>query len=210
MDIKELVAKATNGDDVSADVETLTADELVAYTTELRTASATELAKVTGLRQEAKRVETKNEEKLNAFNEKSRSEQVTLAKDEFFRDSRFNLTTEEKAQFDEEFKKIDSGSIAKEYVLNDLKKAFALVKADDLIEERAKALEYQQNASDYNAMMAGGSSSGGEGGNDDKFSKEARSLYMDWQKAGFKSKTLEEAQKLVDKGTDWKKSSLAD
>lgn len=209
MDTKAIVEKALKGEAYQDDIKDFTPEQLVSFNTSVKEASRLELEKVSALRKEGQRVEEKNRISDTAFSEKFRVEQINKAKSRFDSDPRFVLSDKEKTSFETEFKKLDDGSYDAELIFNNMKRTFAVVKADDLIDGRAKAAEYEKNAANFNAQMAGGSGFI-SAADDEKYSQPAKDLYKEWQKAGYKNKTLDQAQKIADGGTKWKDRSLAD
>lgn len=206
MDTKAIVEKAVKGDEsYKTDIKDFTPEQLVTFN---KAWADAELAKVTALRAEGRRVDDKNKAEDATFSEKFRGEQLTKARNKFFNDPRFALSDKEKEQFETEFKKMDDGSYDAELIFNSMKRTFAIVKADDLIEGSVRAAENKKNAAQFNAQGAQGTgfiSSADE----EKYSKAAKDLFREWQQSGFKNKTLDQAQKLVDKGANWKSRSLA-
>jgi hypothetical protein len=212
MEIKDIVAKALKGEEYVEDTKDFDATQLKELDLEIGKAakleSDTELAKVTALRKERQRLETPPQKQEDKAQNQFRDEQVELAKEKFFTDPKFKLTDEEKAQFESEFKKLDTGKMTPELIVKDMRKAFAVIKSDSLIDSQEKVNEFEKNAAEFNAGQAGGS--GGPGSPDEsKYSQAAKDLHKSWVKAGLKNKTLDEAQKLADRGGEWRERNLS-
>ena len=208
MEIKDIVEKALKGEDYSGDVEALEPEKVTEFNLELNkaasAASKAELDKVAALRKERARIETPTPKTEDS---QLRGENVQLAKEEFFADPKFKLSDEEKVQFEAEFKKLDSGKIAPKLIISDLRKAFVVLKGEALLNNQDKMTEWEKHAAELAADQAGGSSGGGSP-DESKFSEAAKKLHKSWIKQGLK-KSLDDAQKLIDKGDNWKESNLS-
>ena len=79
---------------------------------------------------------------------------------------------------------------------------------DKMLEAQEKLKEMEKGAAQFNAGGANASVHL-NGPENDKYSKEAKELYQDWQKAGFKNKTLDDAQKLINSGDKWRERKLS-
>ena len=156
---------------------------------------------------EGERREIKSE---NAVFEKFKGEQAQKAKDKFTADPKFSLTPQEKEAFDREYDKVKSDSVDAELIFRDLKKAYFVVKGDELISSRDKVVSLEKNAAEWNAAQAGAGGGSGGSPDNDKYSQAAKDLFQDWRKAGLKNKTLDQAQSLVEKGGNWKNRSLSE
>lgn len=211
MDYKDIVDKALKGEDyaeLTKDFDAVKLREVdLAISKAAKAEAVTELEKVSGIRKERQRLENPPKPEENGQGQ-LRVENIQIAKERFFADSKFKMSDEEKVQFEVEFKKLDSGKIAPELILNDLKKAYAVVNSDKLISSGDRIAEFEKNAAQYNADGAGGS--GGQGSPDDtKYSQAAKDIHKSWIKAGIKTKSLDDAQKLADRGGDWKERDLS-
>lgn len=209
---KDIVDKALKGEDYQEEVKDFDETQLKDLDIEIGKAAKveadSELARVSALRKEKQRLSGVPLEKKDDVQSQLREENIQLAKEEFFADEKFKLSDDEKVQFDSEFKKLDSGKIAPKLILGDLKKAYASIKSESLLENQDKMTEYERNAALHNADMAGGS--GGQGTPDEsKFTQAAKDLHKSWLKQGIKGKTLEDAQKLADRGGEWRERNLA-
>lgn len=216
MDNKIIIDKALKGEDYSKEMETIPEDKKTLVYQEvnkaLKEASDKELAKVSALRKEGDRIVTKKTEedlaKEKTVFERFQNDQLEKAKRQFF--TQFPLADDAaKNELLAEYGKRNSGSVDSEMIFNDLKKAYAYLNSDNLLENKSKLTEYEKNAANFNASMANASGGAGGQGNQGDYSKAARELYTDWLREGFKGKTLDDAQKLVDKGTKWKDRNLA-
>ena len=208
MDTKVIVEKALKGEDYSKDIEAFTDEQKISLNREIATesdkAAKVALEKVTGLRKAAQAVEAKTDA---AFGEKFAKEQRSIAKEKFFSDPKYALTDAEKAEVEAEFIRRGSESYNVDNLISEYKKAYGAVKADSLISGQEKAREFQKNAEQFNASMANGGGTISQA-DADKYSPEAKELFKEFQKAGFKNRTLDDAQKLINKGADWRKSDL--
>ena len=212
MDIKVIVDKALKGEDYSAELKDVPEAEQAGVYVAIKNAAKEEadkeFARKQALKKDGERIdEKKKTEEKNIF-EKFQTEQFEKAKARFFSDSRFTFKDEPtKQKVVEEFAKINSGSVDSENIFNDLKKAYALVNSDELLNQREKLVQFEKGAIDYNSMSA--NAKGGAGGKDEgTYSQTARELYVELQKSGFK-KTLDECEALVKKGGKWKTRDLS-
>jgi len=121
----------------------------------------------------------------------------------------FTVDEAAKTQILTEYSKNNSGSIDADLIFNDLKKCYALVNSDSLIDTKQKAAKMEKDAAAFNASGAGFNGAGA-GGADDKteYSSAAKDLYQKLSASGFK-KTLAECQQMVDKGDGWKVRNLS-
>lgn len=213
MDTKIVIEKALKGEDYSKDLETLTPEQQTSVLLEIKKtageAASAELTKLTGLQKAVKAVSEKAEEKESVVLTQFKTDQFEKAKARFFSDPMFTVDEPAKAKILEEYSKIGSGSIDADLVFNDLKRCYALVNSDSLINTKQKAAQMEKDAAAFNASGAGFNGAG-PGGSDDKteYSKAAKDLYQQLTARGFK-KTLAECQSMVDKGDNWKVRNLA-
>lgn len=209
MDTKTIVEKALRGEDYRADIEKFTDEEKTQLNLAIRDASDAaakrELEKVAALRKENERLTQKASEKDTAVVEKFKAEQAEIAKTRFFTD--FQVKPEDQAVYSEVVKTIDA--VDKDVVYSHLKREYAARNADALLDARKQKEELEKNAAQFIAQGAGANSviSSPDAA---KYSQAAKDLYLEWQRNGFKDKTLDDAQKLVEKGTSWKVRNLAD
>jgi hypothetical protein len=200
-------------EDYKKDIAALSDDDKIAVTRDITKALSddadAEFARKQALKKDAQRVEDQNGKGQNEIVERFKSDQFEKAKQKFFSDPKFTVKDEaEKTLILEEFKKVSSGSIDADLIFKDLKRAFALVKSDDLLASRDEADELKKNASNFNASMANAAGGGMGGKDDDKYSKIAKELFMELSKKGFKI-TLDRAEEMVKSGTDWKSRDLS-
>lgn len=214
MEYKDIVEKALKGEDYQEDIKDFEPEKLkevdLAIGKAAKAEADAELAKVTALRKEKQRLDTvPPEKKEDPVQNQLREENVHLAKEEFFANPKFKLSDEERVQFEAEFKKLDTGKIAPKLIIADLRKAFVSVKSEALLDSQDKMVEFEKNAAGFLADQAGGS--GGQGSPDEnKYSQGAKDLMKKWHSQGIKNKTLEDAQKLIDRGEGWQERSLAE
>lgn len=210
MDNKVIIEKALKGEDYSVEVKDFTDEQKTKLSLEIRNAaeasSKEELDKVAALRKEKQRLEEKPleppkkpdvppaDDKMKQF----RDEQVIKAKGLFF--TQFKLDDAQKAALEAEFTRLDTGKMDADLILGDLKRAYAVINADALIDTQQKFNKGMTEAERRNAMMV--DQSGINSPENDKFSPEAKKLYMEWQKAGIIGPTysLEAAQRVVSSG----------
>lgn len=211
MDIKEIAKKALAGEDYSTLITEFTPEQHIELSKELRSAGDEELKRVSALRQEGRRLETKtptDDKKTVDVFAQFRTEQVEQAKTKLFSNTKFNLSQEEKALVEEKFKRLDSGKVDKELIYNDFLEAYAAVRSSKLISDSEKSFEFEKNAAQFNAAGAGGTS-GMSSPDDAKYSQAAKDLFREFQKAGIMDKSIDDCQKIVSKGKDWKSSRLS-
>ena len=214
MDSKIIVEKALRGEDYSKDLETLTDDEKITVKRDVIKALGDEEKKETekliGLRKAQEIVDKKNQEVKSAetkFIEDFKANQITKAKNLFY--SKFQFKDEAAKQaFDSSFKTEKADA---EMIFEEMKRHYAATNADQLLGLHEKVQQFEKGAIDINAFQAnasGGAGNGG-GGDGDKYSQAAKQLFTDMRNAGFKNVTLDSAQAMVNKGTDWKKTDLS-
>lgn len=214
MDIKDIVGKALKGEDYAADIAEFTEAQHTELSLEIRKASKVEadaeLAKTSALRKEQQRLADKNnpDKKEDTIKSQLRVENLGMAKEKFFANPRYKLSDDKKAQFEEEFKKLDSGKIAPELIMKDLEKAYVAVNSEELLKSKDQVSEFEKNAAEYNANSAGGSSGSGTP-DESKYTEAAKALHKSWIKQGIKGKTLDDAQRLTERGEDWKGRNLS-
>ncbi len=208
MDFKEVIDKVIDGQDVTELTKDYDDQTKIAYNVALKKATdeaaRTGLASVVGLRAEAKRLEDKKKELEGDKNTVSqfRSEQVQKAKARLLSDPKFPLTDAEKVSFDELFAKLDSGKVDADLIFQDLTRTYAALKSDSLISAGQRVTEMEKNAAEFSAQGANATGGGLSQADVEKYSPEARTLYLDWQRAGFKGKafTLDAATKQLTQG----------
>lgn len=214
MEIKDIVGKALEGKDYQDDIKDFDAEQLKELDIEIakgwRAESEKAKAETVAFRKEKQRLEGNPlpEKKEDIAQSQLRKENLQLAREEFFQDAKFKLTSEELVQFDEEFTRLDSGKLNPKLITADLRKAFVAVKSDSLLDNQERMANYEKNADFHMANQAGGS--GGQGSPDEsKFSQAAKDIHKSWIKSGVKDKTLDDAQRLVDRGEGWKERNLS-
>lgn len=213
MDNKAIIEKALKGEDYSELVKEYTDEQRAQLNIQIRDAANAEakasLDRAKALKLEEERKAKKLNESPDPSNnpalaqedtaKKLREENIGLAREKFFSDPAFPLNDQEKAAFEEEFNKLDSGKMSPELIIKDMKKAYAVVKSDELISAAQKAADMKRNADFYNA--GGAFNQGSQPSPDDaKYSPAARKLYADWAKAGITGKTLEDAERVATQG----------
>jgi len=212
MDTKVMVEKALKGEDYSSDIENLTDDEKILVKKDVLKAfgdkEKEEKDKLIGLRQAQEAVDKKNNDSKSAeskFIEDFKNNQLAKAKSMFY--SKFQFKDEAAKQAFESTFTTDKADA--ELIFNDLRKHYAVANVDKLLGLEEKVSQFEKGAIDINAFQANASSGGGNSGGDDKYSKATRELFADMRNAGFKNVTLDSAQNMVSKGTDWKKTDLS-
>ena len=208
MDTKEIVQKALRGEDYSNDVkdfdETQKSNLSLAIRAAVDAEVKTKREELTAITKEKERRQAqldnppkdtkKDTEVLTQF----REEQVLKAKQKFFSDPKFSLNEQEKTELEETFKRLDSGKVDADLIFNDLKKAFAFIKSDSLLTAGDKLKEFEKNAVMFGVQSAK-STTGSGTGDDNKYSEAARDLHNKWNKAGYSNKTLDDAQRIIDR-----------
>ena len=204
MDHKEIIDKAINGEDVAELTKDFTEEQTHEFNVNLRKAvneaKEKDLEALKALRLEKKRVAEKASDN-DAVVKQFREEQVGKAKEKFFSDARFPLTTEQKAEFEENFKRLDTGKVDADLIFKDLTRIYAYMNGDSLLSSQEKLKDMEKQAQEFNAQGAFGSSGSPSGdGDDSKYSDSAKALYKAWQKAGYgPTYTLDKAQRVVDR-----------
>lgn len=212
MDTKEIVEKALKGEDIAPIVANLSDEEKtqvnIAIKDAAESASKSELEKLTGLRKEMARVQNKENDKANEVFSKFRSDQLDKAKQRFFADPRFKMTEDMKKLVEQEFERRGSDRVDADLIYEDLKKSYAVVNSDDLLKEKERVIELEKNAQDFMNSQASVDFKV-SAPDDQKYSESAKQLYKDWVKSGIKNKTLDDAQALVTRGSDWKARNIS-
>lgn len=212
MDSKLYVEKALKGEDYSKDIETLTDDEKIAIKKDVLKAfsdkETEEKNKLIGLRQAQEAVDKKNQSiktDESKFIEDFKNNQLSKAKSMFYAKFPFKDDAAKQA-FESNFKTDKADA---ELIFSDLKRHYAMANADKLLGLEERVNQFEKGAIDANAFMANASAGGASAGGDDKYSRAARELHAEMRNAGFKNITLDNAQAMVNKGTDWKKTDLS-
>lgn len=103
-----------------------------------------------------------------------RTEQISKAKELFF--TEYNIPEADRSEYEELFKKVDSGKMDPEFIKQDFIKAYAAKNADVLLKSHQEKLEMEKKAAEANAQGAGTTSSGPSGGEAPKFSDEVKKM----------------------------------
>lgn len=112
---------------------------------------------------------------LNSSSNQFRDEQVSKAKDKFFKE--YDIKPEEQAGYEDLFKKIDSGKVDPELIYKDFEVAYAAKNSDTLIEAKRKQIEMQKNAAAADADAAGANKNGSpDGGSGKEYSEATKAL----------------------------------
>jgi len=219
MDTKVFIEKALKGEDYSTELETLTDDEKVLVKKDvLKAFTEEEKAKkesLIGIREAIKA----NEDKLklqtegqkndqSKFIEDFKSNQITKAKRQFFSDPMFQFKDEQERQnFESSF---NTDKADADLIFEELKKHYAMSHTDELLNLKKKVNDFEKGAIDINAFQANAISGGGSGDSDEKYSREAKETFAQMQAAGFKNATLDQAQDMVNKGSQWNRRTISD
>lgn len=196
----EMVDKLT-----SEQVDKLTPEQLDKFSPDqIKKVKAKQIEAVGAIRKEKKRLEDKGNEGGGGQQDtekKIRAEQITKAQNRFF--TEFEVSSvEDREKISESFKKFDSGKFDAELIYDDLVSTYAFLNARNLIQAKKDKEHMERTAEEMNSSMAnqGGGQGGGGGSDVTKFSPEAQKLFKDWQKAGYKENTIEQAEKIVQGG----------
>ena len=211
MDTKILVDKALKGEDYSKEIEALPEEQRTQAHLEIRKglkeASDAEQVRLVGLRQAAKAIEDKGKEKTEDF-ARFKQDQIEIAKAKFFSDPKFPIKEEAKEAFLAEYAKNNSGAVDANLILNDFKRNYASFFADDLLKDRETLASMAKGAAAFNA---GGANAAGtiDTPENEKYSKEAKNLFMLWKSEGHGDKTLDQAEAIVKSGKNWRARDLS-
>ena len=212
METKQIVEKALKGEDYSVDIKDMSDEDKTKITLAIRdaadVAAKENLAKLSGTAKEIQRREEKDKDgkKTEDIVATFASEQFSKAKNAFFSDPDIKLTDAEKAQIEAGFK---TNKVDEQLILSDLKAFYVSLNPDKFLADSKRVKTLEKGAADYNANAAGGGNSGGGAGDDSKYSDAAKKLHAMWQSQGIKRKTMDDAQRIVDRGFDWQKRSLS-
>ena len=188
--------------------EVLTDEEKNSLTPEqIAEARRKELESIEGLRAERRRLEEKKaEEEKNSvtdFSKKFLAEQTEKAELEVFsrlQSKGIELTEEKKAAIRETRKRLDTGSVSYDKIVDDFLSAAAVVEKNTLFNDRDKRTEFEKNAAAFNSQNAGANGSGGPSGDGgEKYSQEVQ----DWVKESARKGiviTHEQAKKVLEGG----------
>lgn len=86
-----------------------------------------------------------------------RNEQVEIAKGKFF--AQFGIPAEKQGEYEETFKRLDSGKVSAELIIEDLKGVHAFLNRDSLLTAQEQQRQMEANAAAANAAAAGPSGS---------------------------------------------------
>lgn len=117
-----------------------------------------ELERVQKAITDAKESRRQQEEGDKSVSVRIRNENLEVAKEKFFAET--GVKPEDQAKFLEEFKTFDSGAINSDLIVRDMKKTFASLHVDELLEMQKKVNELSANSDEFKAAM---SSSGFQG-----------------------------------------------
>jgi len=184
--------------------EQLTEEEKNSLTPEeLAEARKKELEAIEALRQERRRLEEKKAQQDADFAKKLVYENTLKAEAMAFDELQklgIELTEEKKESIREMRKKIDSGAVTVERILDDFLAAAAAVERKTLIEDRKARLDFERQAAELTAEMAGvQSSSGGTTSEKKVYPQEVLDMVKEAKRMGI-NLTPEEAQKSLTKG----------
>lgn len=212
MDTKVIIEKALKGEDYSVEMNAIPEDKrdsvLIEIRKSVKEAADAEQARLVGIRQAIAANEDKGKKKVEDF-DRFKTDQIEIAKSKFFADPNFQLDEANKTKLLEEYSKNNSGSVDASLIFNDLKKTYASIFADDLLKAKLKLSDMEKNAAAYNAGSAN-ASGGINTPENDKYSKEVKNLFKLWQDSGMATgKTLDDAQKIIDSGQNWRGRTLA-
>ena len=218
MDTKIFVEKALKGEDYSTELEALTDDEKVLVKKDvLKAFNEEEKAKkesLIGIREAIKA----NEDKLKSqtegqktseskFIEDFKNNQVIKAKRQFFSDTMFQFKDEQERQnFEASF---NTDKADAELIFEELKRHYAMSHTDELLNLKKKVNDFEKGAIDINAFQANAITGGGNNGGDEKYSRAAQEMFAETKAAGFKNVTLDQAQDMVNKGTQWNRRTIS-
>lgn len=189
--------------------EQLTEEEKNSLTPEqLAEARRKELEAVSALREERRRLEQKKAEEeqrqVTEFSKKYLDEQTGKAEEFVFTELVANgieLTEEKKAKIRDMRKKIDSGVVTFENLVNDFRAAAAAIENKALFDDRKKRQDFEKNAAELLKQGAGPHGSGGpddtQGGK--SYPPEVWEMVKDAQSRNIKL-TPEEALKSLTQG----------
>lgn len=169
-------------------------DELKAFTDKLSEEGKTILAQSLAFRDKRKDEEGKfnteeerrtkakadadaEEARLNQLrgeNSQFRTEQISKAKAKFFAD--YKIAPEQQAQYDDEFKKLDSGKIDPDFIYKDLERTHVALNSDTYLESERKQRQMERNAEEFNQGGAGSHSHAPGGNEPPKFSETAKQI----------------------------------
>lgn len=218
METKDFVEKALKGEDYSTELDTLTDDEKVLVKQDiLKAFNEEEKAKkesLIGIREAIKA----NEDKLKGlsegqktaeskFIEDFKSNQMTKAKELFFSDPMFQFKDEQERQSFEASFSTDKADA--ELIFKELKRHYAASHTEELLSLKKKMSDFEKGAIDINAFQANATSGGGSSESDEKYSRAAKEMFTEMKAAGFKNATLDQAQEMVNKGTQWNRRTIS-
>lgn len=132
-------------------------------------------------------------ESLKGSSNQFRDEQVSKAKEKFFKD--YEIKPEEQSSYDELFKKIDSGKVDPDLIYKDFEVVYGAKNSSELIEAKKKQIQMQKDAALSDAAAAGANKGGSQGGEGKKEYSEATKALS--QKAGI---SLEDAERQINHG----------
>jgi len=160
---KSLLEKKAELDKVTADTEAakqVKSDQLSGMDKELE--------RVQKAITDAKEERRKQDEGNKSVQQRLRNENLEVAKDKFFVET--GVKPEDQAKFLEEFHKFDSGAINSDLIIRDMKKTFASLHADELLELQQKVIKLSEGSDEFKAALSssGFSGAGREGPSGEK------------------------------------------
>lgn len=215
MDTKEIIDRVLKGEDYSVLLKDVPEEKQLEVRTAVRDALDSQVKQKLGdvkkatddlisVRRGIDDIKSKKEESVNQVLETFKSEQLEKAKRKFLSDSRFEMTPEQKQSFEEEVKKRGVQSTDSDFAFEELKKIYASMFADELLNKIEKGNRGAQGAAKFIQGQASASNSGPTG-DPDKYSQAVRELHQKVVESGHKNFTLDQAKEQFEKGRNTKR-----
>lgn len=200
MDTKQLVDKFIKGEitqeEFDAEKSKLTPEAQEQLKKDAEAALPDAVEKLKDVRRGIDKIADKNKDADNNVATKLREENFEKAKETIFAELGIEKD-EDRKLFEEEFKKVDDGSVTVDNIVKGMKKYYASTQADDFFKLKQEKKDREREAEEFNAQNGGahGGGPGGEGGK--KPSKELQDFMAQAKKAG-RNYTPEAAQRALD------------
>lgn len=169
---------------------------------QLKEAADKELAKVSGLRKEGKRLEGEPAPAATDFGTQMRNENVEKAFGKLF--SAYSIAPEQQAKYRTLFEGSDTKKVDPDLIFADLQKIYAAENSSELLAVREQFESFKAGADEFALGMAGpaGGSGEGSGGNGGKTYPQAVYDYVNEARKQGIPLTLEAANKVLTQGFD--------
>jgi len=210
MDTKDIVDRVLKGEDYSVLLKEVPEEKQLDVRVAVRDALDSQVKQKVGdvkkatedlisVRRGIDDIKSKKEDSINNTLETFKKEQLEKAKKRFFSDPRFEMNDEQRKIMESEIQSKGLQSTDSDFAFEELKKVYASLFADVLLEKIEKNMRGSQGAARFIQGQASGSNTGPTG-DPDKYSQAVRDLWEKVVQSGHKNFTLDQAKEHFEKG----------